>query len=178
RQDSFERQKADLINQKSILLKNFVYTKRKMTEEEDKFIKEITGFNDEYGLTSNRQLLIKKRVKTELCDLEGKANILKNEMESLGYENVQLNALQLQKNELKQNLFTLQNKLKGQLREAKDITKGLEAEKVKVSEKPQTDAECLRLKKKLEMYKDDEMENVCEALQADIEFLQMVCNLF
>uniref|UniRef100_A0A8D0G5X4 Coiled-coil domain-containing protein 172 n=1 Tax=Sphenodon punctatus TaxID=8508 RepID=A0A8D0G5X4_SPHPU len=97
-------------------------------------------------------------------------------MESLGYENVQLNALQLQKNELKQNLFTLQNKLKdveGQLREAKDITKGLEAEKVKVSEKPQTDAECLRLKKKLEMYKDDEMENVCEALQADIEFLQM-----
>lgn len=31
-----------------------------------------------------------------------------------------------------------------QLSEAEDITKCLEAEKVKVSEKPQTDTECLR----------------------------------
>lgn len=34
-------------------------------------------------------------------------------MESMEHKNVQLNALQLQKNELKQNLFTLQSELKG-----------------------------------------------------------------
>uniref|UniRef100_A0A8C3H646 Coiled-coil domain-containing protein 172 n=1 Tax=Chrysemys picta bellii TaxID=8478 RepID=A0A8C3H646_CHRPI len=122
-----------------------------------------------YGLTCNRELLIRKKAKTEICDLETKANILKNEMESMERENVQLNALQLQKNELKQDLFTLQK----QLREAEDITKCLEAEKVKVSEKPQTDIECLRIKKELEIYKEDDLENVCEALQTEIEFLQM-----
>lgn len=35
------------------------------------------------------------------------------EMESMEHKNVQLNALQLQKNELKQDLFTLQSELKG-----------------------------------------------------------------
>lgn len=35
------------------------------------------------------------------------------EMESMEHKNVQLKALQLQKNELKQDLFTLQSKLKG-----------------------------------------------------------------
>lgn len=34
-------------------------------------------------------------------------------MESMEHKNVQLNALQLQKNELKQDLFTLQSELKG-----------------------------------------------------------------
>uniref|UniRef100_A0A8C8SD86 Coiled-coil domain-containing protein 172 n=1 Tax=Pelusios castaneus TaxID=367368 RepID=A0A8C8SD86_9SAUR len=155
-------------------------TKMKMTEEEDNFIKEITDFNNEYGLTCNRERLIKKKAKTEICDLENKANILKNEMESMERENVQLNALQLQKNELKQDLFTLQSKLKvtppdEQLREAEDLTKCLKAEKVKISEKPQTDTECLRVKKELEIYREDDLENVYEVLQTEIEFLQMVC---
>lgn len=34
-------------------------------------------------------------------------------MESMEHKNVQLNALQLQKNELKQDLFILQSELKG-----------------------------------------------------------------
>lgn len=34
-------------------------------------------------------------------------------MESMEHKNVQLNALQLQKNELKQDLLNLQNELKG-----------------------------------------------------------------
>lgn len=35
------------------------------------------------------------------------------EMESMEHKNVQLNALQLEKNELKQYLFTLESELKG-----------------------------------------------------------------
>ncbi|NXS98509.1 CC172 protein, partial [Jacana jacana] len=113
REDSLEKQKAELINQKSCLLKILVYVKRKMTEEEDNFTREVTEFNNEYGLTSNRDLLIKKKVKTEINDLENEAALLKNEMESMEHQNDQLNALQLQKSELKQDIFTLQSELKG-----------------------------------------------------------------
>uniref|UniRef100_A0A8C6ZWD8 Coiled-coil domain-containing protein 172 n=1 Tax=Nothoprocta perdicaria TaxID=30464 RepID=A0A8C6ZWD8_NOTPE len=141
REDSLEKQKVELNNQKSTLLKTFTDTKRKMAEEEDNFTREVTEFNNEYGLTSNRDLLIKNKVKTEINDLEKEAALLKSEMESMEHKNVQLNALQLQKNELKQDLFALQSKLR--VSEAKGITKDLEAEKVQVTEKPQTDPECL-----------------------------------
>lgn len=52
--------------------------KRKITEEEDNFTREVTEFNNEYGLTSNRDLLIKKKVKTEINDLDNEAALLKN----------------------------------------------------------------------------------------------------
>ncbi|XP_061228760.1 coiled-coil domain-containing protein 172 isoform X2 [Neopsephotus bourkii] len=150
--------------------------KRKMTEEEDNFIREVTEFNNEYGLTSNRDLMIRKKVKTEINDLENEAALLKNEMESMKHKNVQLNALQLQKNELKQDLLNLQNELKDlekEIRDAERMTKDLEAEKVQVTKKPQTDPECLRIKKELENYKDDDWESICETLRAEIEILQM-----
>ncbi|NXI38644.1 CC172 protein, partial [Galbula dea] len=176
REDSLEKQKAQLINQKSSLLKIFVYAKRKMTEEEDKFTREVTEFNNDYGLTSNRDLLIKKKVKTELNDVENEAALLKNEMESMEHKSVQLNALQLQKNELKQVLFALQSELKDlekAIREAERMTKDLEAEKFQVIEKPQTDPECLRLRKELENCKNDDWESLCETLRTEIEILQM-----
>ncbi|NXX10462.1 CC172 protein, partial [Podargus strigoides] len=175
-EDSLEKQKAELINQKTHLLRLFVYAKRKMSEEEDNFTREVTEFNNEYGLTSNRDLLIKKKVKTEINDLENEAALLKIEMESMEQKNVQLNALQLQKSELKQYLFTLQSELKDLekvIKEAERMTKDLEAEKFQVTEKPQTDPECLRLKKELENYKDDDWESICETLQTEVEILQM-----
>uniref|UniRef100_A0A8B9DU73 Coiled-coil domain-containing protein 172 n=1 Tax=Anser cygnoides TaxID=8845 RepID=A0A8B9DU73_ANSCY len=146
-----------------------------MTEEEDNFAREITEFNNEYGLTSNRDLLIKKKVKTEINDLENEAALLKNEMELMEHKSVQLNALQLQKNDLKQELFTLQSELKEKQERFCFIgtTKGLETEKVQVTEKPQTDPECLRLKKELENYKDDDWESIYETLRTEIEILQM-----
>lgn len=51
-----------------------------MAIEEETFLKEITDFNNEYGLTSTRELLIKKRVKAEICDLEERENVLRNGM--------------------------------------------------------------------------------------------------
>uniref|UniRef100_A0A8C9G022 Coiled-coil domain-containing protein 172 n=1 Tax=Pavo cristatus TaxID=9049 RepID=A0A8C9G022_PAVCR len=108
--------------------------------------REVTEFNDEYGLTSNRELLIKKKVKTEINNLENEAAVLKNEMESMEHKNVHLNALQLQKNELKQELFTLESELKDLeklIKEAEGTMKDLEAEKAQVTEKPQTNPECL-----------------------------------
>uniref|UniRef100_A0A8C3X8Z9 Coiled-coil domain-containing protein 172 n=1 Tax=Cyanoderma ruficeps TaxID=181631 RepID=A0A8C3X8Z9_9PASS len=123
--------------------------------------REVTEFNNEYGLTSNRDLLIKKKVKTEINDLENEEALLKNEMESMEHKNVQLNALQLQKNELKQDLFTLQSELKV-IREAERMTKDLEAEKVQVTEKPQTDPECLRQCKGTPLYKASPKDSLTE----------------
>ncbi|POI36180.1 hypothetical protein CIB84_000067, partial [Bambusicola thoracicus] len=66
------------LNSAKIKLETTTDAKRKMTEEEDNFTREVTEFNDEYGLTSNRELLIKKKVKNEINDLENEAAVLKN----------------------------------------------------------------------------------------------------
>lgn len=51
-----------------------------MTEEEEKFIKEITDFNNKYEITKKREILMKKNMKIEISDLENQANILKKGM--------------------------------------------------------------------------------------------------
>lgn len=38
----------------------------------------MAEFNNEYGLTSNRDILIKKKVKTEINYLDNEAALLKN----------------------------------------------------------------------------------------------------
>ncbi|XP_054336826.1 coiled-coil domain-containing protein 172-like [Pongo pygmaeus] len=164
------------LNEEKIKLESKEAIKKQMIEEEDKFIKEITDFNNEYEITKKRELLMKENVKIEISDLENQANILKCEMKSMEHDSSQLNELQKQKSELIQELFTLQRKLKVfEDEENKSIctTKYLEAEKIKINEKPQNDAECLRLKKELELYKEDDMESVYEALQTEIEFLEL-----
>nr|KAF6455132.1 coiled-coil domain containing 172 [Rousettus aegyptiacus] len=175
-ENALERQCSEITDQRNMLLQTFEAMKKKVTEEEEKFIKEITDFNNEYEITKKRELLMKENVKIEISDLENQANILKREMKSMEHDNGQLNELQKQKSELMQELFTLQRKIKvfeDRENEAIRTTKYLEAEKIKISEKPQSDAECLRLKKELELYKEDDMQSVHEALQAEIEFLEL-----
>ncbi|XP_039728352.1 coiled-coil domain-containing protein 172 [Pteropus medius] len=175
-ENALERQCSEITDQRNMLLQTFEAMKKKVTEEEEKFIKEITHFNNEYEITKKRELLMKENVKIEICDLENQANILKREMKSMEHDNGQLNELQKQKNELMQELFTLQRKIKvfeDKENEAICTTKYLETEKIKINEKPQNDAECLRLKKELELHKEDDMQSVHEALQAEIEFLEL-----
>nr|XP_035952176.1 coiled-coil domain-containing protein 172 isoform X4 [Halichoerus grypus] len=141
-ENALERQCSEITNQRNMLLQTFGATKKRVREEEEKFIKEITHFNNEYEVTKKRKLLIKENVKIEISDLENQANILKRVFED------------------KKN-------------EAICTTKYLEAEKVKINEKPQNDAECLRLKKELELYKEDDIQSACEALQTEIEVLEL-----
>ncbi|KAB0352136.1 hypothetical protein FD754_016993, partial [Muntiacus muntjak] len=156
-ENALERQCNEITNQRNMLLQTFEATKRRVTEEEEKFIKEITDFNNEYELTKKRELLMKENVKIQISDLENQANILKMEMKSMEHDNALLNELQKQKSELIQELFTLQRKLKG-FEDKKNgaicTTKYLEAEKIKISEKPQNDAECLSFK----LYQVDNIE--------------------
>uniref|UniRef100_A0A8C3YPD5 Coiled-coil domain-containing protein 172 n=1 Tax=Catagonus wagneri TaxID=51154 RepID=A0A8C3YPD5_9CETA len=175
-ENALKRQCSEITNERNMLLQAFEATKRKVTEEEEKFIKEITDFNNEYDITKKRELLIKENVKIEISDLESQANILKREMKSMEDDSDQLNELQKQKSELLQELLTLQRKLEefeDKKNEAVCTTKNLEAEKIKITEKPQNDPECLRLKKELELYKEDDMQSVYDALQTEIEFLEL-----
>ncbi|XP_004428162.1 PREDICTED: coiled-coil domain-containing protein 172 [Ceratotherium simum simum] len=175
-ENALERQCSEITNQRIMLLQTFEATKKKITEEKEKFIREVTDFNNEYEITKKRELLMKENVKIEISDLENQADILKREMKSMEQDSVQLNELQKQKSELIQELFTLQRKLKvfeDKRNEAICTTKYLEAEKVKIKEKPQNDAESLRLKRELELYKEDDMQSVYEALQTEIEFLEL-----
>ncbi|XP_019315096.2 coiled-coil domain-containing protein 172 [Panthera pardus] len=175
-ENALERQCSEITNQRNMLLQTFEATKKKVIEEEEKFIKEIADFNNEYEVTKKRELLIKENVQIEISDLENQANILKREMKTMEHDSGQLSELQKQKDELIQELFTLQRKLKvseDKKNEAICTTKYLEAEKVKINEKPQNDAECLRLKKELELCKEDDMQSAYEALQTEIEFLEL-----
>ncbi|XP_068953663.1 coiled-coil domain-containing protein 172 [Petaurus breviceps papuanus] len=175
-ENGLEKQYAEIKNERSRLLQTFEKMKKKIKEEEERFTKEIREFNNEYGLLSKRELLIKEKVKIEISDLEKQENILKTEIKSMEHISVQLNELQLQKDELMQELFILQGKLKvteNDINEAICTTKVLEEEKIKISEKPQNDPECIRLKKELELYKEEDMESVYEALRSEIEFLEL-----
>ncbi|XP_035125102.1 coiled-coil domain-containing protein 172 isoform X2 [Callithrix jacchus] len=176
RENALEKQYSEITNQRNMLLQTFEGIRKQMIEEQDRFIKEITDFNNEYEITKKRELLMKENVKIEISNLENQANTLKSEMKSMEHDSSQLNELQKQKNELIEELFTLQRKLKvfeDEENESICTTKYLEAEKIKISEKPQNDEECLRLKKELELYKEDDMESVYEALKTEIEFLEL-----
>ncbi|XP_030060653.1 coiled-coil domain-containing protein 172 [Microcaecilia unicolor] len=176
REDHLEKQTSKLMKERNEFLEIFEHTKKTANEEQKKFMREVSEFNDEYGLTNTRSLLIEKKLRTEIFTLEKEANILKEEMELMENENVHLNALNLQKNALMQELLELKknlNDVEDKLNKAISITKSLEAERDTLIQKPQLDPECLRLKKELELYKEDDMENVREALRIEIDFLQM-----
>uniref|UniRef100_A0A8D0QJB7 Coiled-coil domain-containing protein 172 n=1 Tax=Sus scrofa TaxID=9823 RepID=A0A8D0QJB7_PIG len=79
-ENALKRQCSEITNEKNMLLQAFEATKRKVTEEEEKFIKEITDFNNEYDITKKRELLVKENIKIEISDLENQANILKKGM--------------------------------------------------------------------------------------------------
>uniref|UniRef100_A0A803JF94 Coiled-coil domain-containing protein 172 n=1 Tax=Xenopus tropicalis TaxID=8364 RepID=A0A803JF94_XENTR len=173
--DVLESQKEDLLKEKEKLLTMHEGIKKEMAEEEEKFIKEVMEFNNNYGLTSNRDLLLREQAKAEMEQLDMEAEALMSEIESLKHESFHVKALQVQKKTLSDNLAQLQNTLKDvedKLCEAVETTERLKAEKLLASQKPQSDAECLRLKKELESYSSDDSEAVYEALRLEIDFLQ------
>ncbi|XP_055447736.1 coiled-coil domain-containing protein 172 [Psammomys obesus] len=175
RENALQRQCSEMMNQRDTLLQALEATKKKATEEEENFIKEITDFNDNYGITKKRDILMKEDIKMEIADLENQANVLRGEMKSVEYNSGQLLELQTLKSQLLQELLTLQKKLKvlkDEETEAICTTKYLQEEKVKIKEKPQHDDECLRLKKELDLYKEEDMESICKALQTEIELLE------
>ncbi|XP_031246699.1 coiled-coil domain-containing protein 172 isoform X2 [Mastomys coucha] len=174
-ENALERQHSEIISERDTLLQACEAIKKKTTEEEERFIKEITDFNDNYEITKKRDTLLKENIKMEIADLDNQADVLRGEMKSMECNNGQLRELQKLKNELLQELFTLQKKLKvlkDEETEAICITKHLEAEKNKIRAKPQHDPECVRLKRELDLYRAEDMEGICRALQTEVDLLE------
>ncbi|GAB1302568.1 Coiled-coil domain-containing protein 172 [Apodemus speciosus] len=148
--NALERQRSEIISERDTLLQACEAIKKKTTDEEERFIKEITDFNDNYEITKKRDTSMKENIKMEIADLENQADVLRGdlqEMKSMECNSGQLQELQKLKSELLQELFTLQKKLKvlkDEETEAICITKHLEAEKIRIRDKPQHDPECTR----------------------------------
>ncbi|XP_063290902.1 coiled-coil domain-containing protein 172 [Pelobates fuscus] len=171
-----ETQKGDLQKEKQEHLSQVEQIKKDIADEQERFMKDVLRFNDEYGLTSNRDILIREQAQTESQQLKAEKETLINEIESLKGENVRMSMLQLHRDSMKKELVGYQLSLKDleeKISDAIATTKHFETEKFGISQKPQSDTECLRLKKELELYKEEGLENVHEALRAEIEYLQM-----
>ncbi|XP_069468314.1 coiled-coil domain-containing protein 172 [Ambystoma mexicanum] len=176
RQEVLEEQRDHLEKERKELLTVLEDLEKATTKEQNQFMKELCDFNNEYALTNDREHLLKKQAQSETSELEVAASALRNEMERMEHEHGHLNALQMQKDSLKAELVEHQlklNDIEDELNKAIMTTKYLEEERVKVSQKPQSDPECLRLKSELEIFKDEDLDQVHEALRAEVEFLQM-----
>ncbi|XP_043569101.1 coiled-coil domain-containing protein 172 [Chiloscyllium plagiosum] len=176
-EETLTKQREEMTKENNLLYETLEEKKKKIVEEREKFVQEISEFNTEYDLLSNRIITIESKAKSKVFDLDTEATHLKNEMKCLEQKNVHLNALEKQKNELKEEIHQLQRKFQGIEDELTTVifnTKALEEEKVKICQKPQTDPEFLRLKKELELHKEGDLESFCEALRAEIQYLQMV----
>ncbi|XP_075698854.1 coiled-coil domain-containing protein 172 [Rhinoderma darwinii] len=174
-QDGVKVQETELLRDNRDLLSCLREVKDEIVSEEEKFMEEVLDYNNNYGLTVNRKELLRERAEDEGRSLEEAAAVLGCEIETQRGENIHLNALHRQRNVIQRELRAFQETLRGldkEISAAAGVTKGLEAEKLSVSEKPQRDGECLRLKKDLESYKEENMEGAYEALRTQIAFLQ------
>ncbi|XP_067909387.1 coiled-coil domain-containing protein 172 [Heterodontus francisci] len=146
-EESLKKQREEIIKENNNYHEALEKKKKKIAEEREKFVQEISEFNAKYDLISNRIITIEIKAKSKIFDLETEAKHLKNDMKCFEQKNVHLNALQNQKNELKEEILQLQDKYQGLENEVTKVvfdTKALEEEKVNVCQKPQTDHEFLR----------------------------------
>uniref|UniRef100_W5N5N8 Coiled-coil domain-containing protein 172 n=1 Tax=Lepisosteus oculatus TaxID=7918 RepID=W5N5N8_LEPOC len=174
--EATEKQKADLSKQKHNLIESLGEIRQKCSEEQEKFMKEIMAFNDDYSLLTDREAIMESRTKAEILKLEEEETFLIKEMECMEQKNIQLNALQSEKSSLQLQMVELEDKtkvLEKNLNEAITFTETLKAEKLKIHQKPETDDFCLKLQRELKFYKEQNLESVREALCSEIHFLQM-----
>ncbi|XP_024152474.1 coiled-coil domain-containing protein 172 isoform X5 [Oryzias melastigma] len=173
--------------------------RRESKEEEEHFLQEISGFNRDFSLQGNKVTLLESQTRSELQLLQREEEALHKEMEAMTAENDHMRAAAEEKNALLLDLEVVKNTervsawllilppfafppsavssfsdLDGRLKEAKLTTESLKLESQFVSQKHLTDSTCVRLRKELEMYKEEELEqlNLKDALNSEIQFCQ------
>ncbi|XP_039598259.1 coiled-coil domain-containing protein 172 isoform X2 [Polypterus senegalus] len=177
KEEGVQQQKEELLHQKNCLLQAAGQKKNETTEERKKFLKEITDFNCEYNLLSNRAMAAESQAKAEIQSLAKEAEDVSKDIEYMKQNDLRLNSIKQQLRILREQLEGLENKteaLRVKLSKAKISTKCLNAEKFKIEQKPQNDPEILGLKKELETFiGEDGNNNTYEVLLSEIHFLQM-----
>ncbi|XP_026080359.1 coiled-coil domain-containing protein 172 isoform X1 [Carassius auratus] len=181
-QDQLERQKEELLGLQRDLKENLDRLKRESCEEREKFLKDMITFNNEFNLISNRNAVFHTQTLSKIQSLELEAQTLHKEMDLLKQKNTLLSSMKEEKRSLEAELQEIQSQLtvfcssadtERNLKEAVALTESLKTERLMVRQKPLTDSTCIRLKKELELYKEEELELLRETLSSEIHSMQL-----
>ncbi|XP_016371897.1 coiled-coil domain-containing protein 172 isoform X1 [Sinocyclocheilus rhinocerous] len=175
-QDQLVRQKEELLGMQRDLKENLDRLKRESCEEREKFLKDMITFNSEYNLISNRNAVFHTQTLSKIQSLELEAETLHKEMDLLKQKNTLLSSMEAEKRSLEAELQDIQSQLtdtERDLKEAVALTDSLKTERLMVRQKPLTDSTCIRLKKELELYKEEELELLRETLSSEIHSLKL-----
>ncbi|XP_056616254.1 coiled-coil domain-containing protein 172 isoform X2 [Triplophysa dalaica] len=149
--------------------------KRESLEERETFLKEMITFNGEFNLMRNRNVFL-TQTQSKIQSLEQEAETLNKEIELLRQNNPWLSSMEAEKRSLETELQDLQSQLTDidkDLTEAVTLTVRLKRERLMVREKPLKDSTFVRLKKELELYKEDELLFLRDALSCEIQSLRL-----
>uniref|UniRef100_A0A8C7WPQ9 Coiled-coil domain-containing protein 172 n=1 Tax=Oryzias sinensis TaxID=183150 RepID=A0A8C7WPQ9_9TELE len=175
-EDLMSKHIEELNSQKNHLGESLAKIRRESKVEEENFLQEISRFNRDFSLQGNKAMLLESQTHSELMLLQREEAALHKEMEAMTAENDHMRAAAEEKNALLLELQDVKNTerdLDRQLKEAKLTTQSLRLESQFVSQKHLTDSTCVRLRKELEMYKEEELEHLKDTLNSEIQFLQL-----
>ncbi|XP_076831581.1 coiled-coil domain-containing protein 172-like [Brachyhypopomus gauderio] len=173
--NQLEKKREELQREGSDLTQELERLRRGEVQEKEKFMKEITTFNNEFNLLSNRDVVFQSQTRSEIRSLQQEAEALNEEIEVMKQKNPWHVSMKAEQGSLQSTLRGLQmefTELERDLEKALALTESLKTENLMVSQKPLTDSTCLRLKKQLEVYKEGELELLHEALSTEIQFLR------
>lgn len=173
--DQLEKQKEELLGLQTELKDNLDKLKRETCDEREKFLKEMITFNSEFNLVSNRNAVLHSQTRSKIQSLELEAEALHKELNLMKEKHTLWSSMEAEKRSLEAELEDIKSQLtdtERDLREAVVLTENLKAERHLVRQKPLTDSTCIRLKKELEFYKEDELELLRETLSSEIRSLR------
>ncbi|XP_017578235.1 coiled-coil domain-containing protein 172 isoform X3 [Pygocentrus nattereri] len=81
RQEQIEKKREDLQKQQNDLKQELDRLKRESVEEREKFMREITAFNDDFNLLKKRNIVFQSQTRSEILSLQLEAHSLKKELE-------------------------------------------------------------------------------------------------
>ncbi|XP_070696944.1 coiled-coil domain-containing protein 172 [Pempheris klunzingeri] len=175
-EDQMLKQIEGLLCQKSHLRDRLAKIKRESKEEEANFLQEISSFNSDFSLEGNKEMLSESQTHSEILDLEREVESLYKEMELMSHRNSHMSSIQQERRALQlelEGLGNVQKDLDRQLSEAETMTESLRAERLFVSQKHLTDSTCLRLRKELEMLREEgELGLLRDMLSSEIQLLK------
>ncbi|KAK7140071.1 hypothetical protein R3I94_012630 [Phoxinus phoxinus] len=176
RQDHLGRKREELLELQRDLKETLNRLKREFREEREKFLKEMITFNNEFNLISNRNAVFHTQTCSKIQSLELEAETLHREVDLLKQKNTLLSSMEAEKRSLEAELQDIKSQrtdIERDLKEAVALTEILKTERLTVRQKPSTDSTCIRLKKELESYKEEELELLRQTLSSEIHSLQL-----
>nr|XP_015800527.2 coiled-coil domain-containing protein 172 [Nothobranchius furzeri] len=173
------KQIEELLCQKNHLREHLDKIRKTSKEEEEMFRQEISRFNSDFSLQRSRAPGPENQLESDLLRLDQEVEALHKEMELMrcSHSNTRSSDEEMRRLLLElQGVDYTQKAVDQQLEEARTTTESLRSELQSASHKHLTDSTCLRLRKELEMLKDENLEHQRGSLRSQIEFLQSKLN--